>query len=514
MKTVKVSIQDENTLVLQEGAQKGDLIDLTSLHETDIDKTTITSVVHSIKNDAFNIELEKAAAAIAREKDLEIQLKERQLLERVAALEQEKEAAVKLTEANTKNALQEDVAKKETELAELKARRDAAVNELKAEKDTEIAELKAEKEAKLAELRAEKEAQLAKLEADKQAEAIRLQTEKQTEVASLLAKIESAETEKKLALTEAVTKVEKERDELAVKLNGKEAELKVSEATLKDRYETQIKDRDDTIERLRDMKSKLSVKLVGENLEQHCQNEFNGVRTTLFPYAYFEKDNEAVKEADEVKGTKGDYVYRDYDTQGGTEIISIMFEMKDEQDVSVNKRTNESHLEKLDKDRKKKGLEYAVLVSLLEADNEFYNRGIVDMSYKHEKMYVIRPQFFLPLISLLKGANLKSAEAKRQLMMMQSQNVDVTNFEEQLNDFRNAFGRNYRLATERFGDAIKHIDNSIAQLQKTKENLLSSENNLRLANDKAEDLTVKKLTRGNPTMAAKFAELSDIDELK
>jgi hypothetical protein len=217
-------------------------------------------------------------------------------------------------------------------------------------------------------------------------------SKKEAEIAELRAKLDNASTESQLAVAQALSKVEKERDELAVKLSGKDAELKASESSLKERYEIQIKDRDDAIERLKDMKSKLSVKLVGENLEQHCQNEFNGVRASLFPFAYFEKDNEAIKEDDEAKGTKGDYIYKDYDSQGGTEIISIMFEMKDEQDVSTNKRTVESHLDKLDKDRKKKGLEYAVLVTLLEADNELYNRGIVDVSYKYEKMYVIRPQ--------------------------------------------------------------------------------------------------------------------------
>lgn len=301
----------------------------------------------------------------------------------------------------------------------------------------------------------------------------------------------------------------KERAELVVKLDGKDAELKASEASLKERYEVQLKDAHDALERMKDMKAKLSVKLIGENLEQHCQNEFNSVRTGQFPYAYFEKDNEAIKAVGEEKGTKGDFVYRDYDAPGGTEFISIMFEMKDEQDVSANKQTVESHLDKLDKDRKKKGLEYAVLVTLLESENELYNRGIVDVSYKYEKMYVIRPQFFLPLISLLKSANMKSLEAKRQLVALQTQNIDITNFEENMEDFKNAFGKNYELAGLRFSEAIEGIDKTIKQLEKTKQSLLSSENNLRLANDKAQDLTIKKLTRGNPTMQAKFEELKN-----
>lgn len=333
-------------------------------------------------------------------------------------------------------------------------------------------------------------------------------SKKEAEIAELRAKLDNASTESQLAVAQALSKVEKERDELAVKLSGKDAELKASESSLKERYEIQIKDRDDAIERLKDMKSKLSVKLVGENLEQHCQNEFNGVRASLFPFAYFEKDNEAIKEDDEAKGTKGDYIYKDYDSQGGTEIISIMFEMKDEQDVSTNKRTVESHLDKLDKDRKKKGLEYAVLVTLLEADNELYNRGIVDLSYKYDKMYVIRPQFFLPLVSMLKSANIKAVDAKRQLLAMQEQNIDITNFEESMEEFKHAFGKNYELAGRRFSEAIDGIDKTIKQLEKTKAALVSSENNLRLANNKAQDLTIKKLTSGNPTMRAKFDGLN------
>lgn len=441
MKKVKVSIQDEHTLVLQEDASKGDVVDLTTLHETDIDATTVKNVVNSIKKDAFETEVKKVRDNLAREMALQAQLKEQQLQEKVKSLEQEKIAVAQIAEANAKNLLQTDIAKKETEIAELKVQ--------------------------------------------------------------LAAKT----TEQQLAVTQAVASLEKQRTELESELKTSTAEKQLLASNLKDKYETQIKDREDTIERLKEMKAKLSVKLVGENLEQHCQNEFNSVRTGQFPYAYFEKDNEAVKAVGEEKGTKGDFVYKDYDQAGGTEIISIMFEMKDEQDVSTNKRTVESHLDKLDKDRKKKGLEYAVLVTLLEADNELYNRGIVDVSYKYDKMYVIRPQFFLPLISLLKGANVKALEAKRELLALQSQNVDVTNFEQNIADFQQAFGRNYELAGRRFGEAIEGIDKTISQLEKTKQALLSSENNLRLANDKAQDLTIKKLTKNNPTMQAKFDAL-------
>lgn len=344
---------------------------------------------------------------------------------------------------------------------------------------------------------------------------LELQTEnskKEAEIAELRAKLDNASTESQLAVAQALSKVEKERDELAVKLSGKDAELKASESSLKERYEIQIRDRDDAIERLKDMKSKLSVKLVGENLEQHCQNEFNGVRASLFPFAYFEKDNEAIKDDDEAKGTKGDYIYKDYDSHGGTEIISIMFEMKDEQDVSTNKRTVESHLDKLDKDRKKKGLEYAVLVTLLEADNELYNRGIVDVSYKYEKMYVIRPQFFLPLISLLKSANMKAVEAKRQLMVAQSQNVDITTFENDMNTWKDGWLRVMKNAGSKHVEGIEQINKAIKDLEKARDALMMSDKHLLTAENKMDDLTIKRLTRKNPTMAQKFKDLEDTDK--
>ena len=335
---------------------------------------------------------------------------------------------------------------------------------------------------------------------------------KEAEIAELRAKLDKAGTESQLAITQALNKVEKERDELALKLNSKDAELKASEISLKERYEIQIKDRDDAIERLKDMKAKLSIKLVGENLEQHCQNEFNGVRASLFPFAYFEKDNEAVKDDDETKGTKGDYIYKDYDSHGGTEIISIMFEMKDEQDVSTNKRTVESHLDKLDKDRKKKGLEYAVLVTLLEADNELYNRGIVDVSYKYEKMYVIRPQFFLPLISLLKSANMKAVEAKRQLMVAQSQNVDITTFENDMNTWKDGWLRVMKNAGSKHVEGIEQINKAIKDLEKARDALMMSDKHLLTAENKMDDLTIKRLTRKNPTMAQKFKDLEETDK--
>ena len=320
-------------------------------------------------------------------------------------------------------------------------------------------------------------------------------------------KLQAIETEKQLAVTEAVNKIERERDELAGELKMKDSEKQLLETALKEKFAAELRTKDDIIklkdeeiELRKDMKAKLSTKMVGETLEQHCEIEFNKLRATGFQNAYFEKDNDASS------GSKGDYIYRETD-EAGNEIISIMFEMKNEGDETATKKKNEDFLKELDKDRAEKKCEYAVLVSLLEADNELYNGGIVDVSHRHDKMYVIRPQFFIPIITLLRNAAMSSLKYKSELALVKAQNIDVTNFEDQLNDFRESFGRSYRLASERFQDAVANIDKSIAQLQKTKENLLKSEDHYRIANGKADDLSVKKLTRGNPTMAAKFAEL-------
>lgn len=294
--------------------------------------------------------------------------------------------------------------------------------------------------------------------------------------------------------------VERERDELKVGLDRASLEKQLAETALKDKYETQLKDRDEAIERLRDMKVRLSTKMIGESLEQHCEIEFNRLRATAFPRAYFEKDNDARS------GSKGDFIFRDLD-EAGTEIVSIMFEMKNESDETATKKKNEDFLKELDKDRTEKGCEYAVLVSLLEPENELYNGGIVDVFHRYPKMYVVRPQFFIPIITLLRNAAMKSLQYKSELALVKAQNIDITNFETQLDDFKSAFGRNWRLASEGFEEAVKRIDEAIKDLEKTKDALHKSANNLRLANDKAEDLTVKKLTRSNPTMAAKFAEL-------
>ncbi|HZS80998.1 MAG TPA: DUF2130 domain-containing protein [Herbaspirillum sp.] len=322
------------------------------------------------------------------------------------------------------------------------------------------------------------------------------------EIQELRAKLDAGEIARKLAVAEAVNMVEKERDELKNGLARAALEKQLAEQSLKDKYETQIKDRDDAIERLRDMKARLSTKMVGETLEQHCETEFNRIRATAFPRAYFEKDNDART------GSKGDYLFRDAD-EAGTEIVSIMFEMKNESDRTATKNRNEDFLKELDKDRTEKRCEYAVLVSLLEPDSELYNTGIVDVFHRYPKMYVVRPQFFIPIITLLRNAAMHSLKYKSELALVKAQNIDITNFETELETFKSAFAKNYDLASRRFQTAIDEIDKSIEHLQKTKEALLGTDRNLRLANDKAQDVTLKKLTRGNPTMAARFAELGD-----
>ncbi len=419
---------------------------------------------------AFKVDEAGFADIVKQVRDHEF---EQALHERVEMFERDKESAIKLAEANTKNQLQADIARRDTELATLRA-----------EKDAEVAKLTARRAADIQELQAVKDAELARLQS----------------------KLENTETEKKLALTEAVNKVEKERDTLANELKTRDTEKQLLESSLKDKYESELKGKDEMIAYYKDMKAKLSTKMVGESLELHCETEFNKLRATAFPNAYFEKDNDAKT------GSKGDYIYRETD-QAGNEIISIMFEMKNEGDETATKKKNEDFLRELDKDRTEKKCEYAVLVTLLESDSELYNSGIVDVSHKHPKMYVIRPQFFIPIITLLRNAALNSMEYKSELALVKAQNIDVTNFEYQLNDFRDSFGRNYRLASEKFHTAIESIDKSIVQLQKTKENLLRSEDNLRIANNKADELTVKKLTRDNPTMTAQFEELTGVSEL-
>lgn len=336
---------------------------------------------------------------------------------------------------------------------------------------------------------------------------------KEQEIATLSGKIESANTQQELAITKALKEVEKQRDELVnnLKLKESEKELALRAAEEQFRNKLSVKEqtlqlKDQEIERLKDFKQKLSTKMLGETLELHCENSFNNLRATAFPRAYFEKDN------DVSQGTKGDYIYREYaDPEKTTELISIMFEMKNEGDETATKKKNDDFLDKLHKDREAKGCEYAILVSLLESDNDYYNNGIVDVSYRHPKMFVIRPQFFIPIISLLRNAALNSIQDKLELKAMRNQNIDVTNFENKIEDFKKGFARNYELASKKFLTAIDEIDKTIKHLEKTKEALLSSENNLRLANNKADDLSIKKLTRGNPTMREKFREDGELE---
>ena len=343
---------------------------------------------------------------------------------------------------------------------------------------------------------------LAEMDSDRAIQA--LKTERDISIERLNSQIREKEASLQYTVDQAVREIERERDTLQNDLKNAHLEKENSENLLRDKYKTQIRDRDDSIDRLRDMKAKLSTKMVGETLEQHCEVEFNKIRATAFQTAKFDKDNDARL------GSKGDYIFRDHH-ESGAEIVSIMFEMKNEMDTTATKSKNEDFLKELDRDRNKKGCEYAVLVSLLEPDSELYNTGIVDVFHRYPKMYVIRPQFFIPMITLLRNAAMNAIEVKNQLALIKEQNIDVTNFETKLEDFKTGFSRNYDLAKKQFSSAIDQIDKSIKSLQKTKEDLLSSENNLRLANNKAEDLSIKRLTHNNPTMATKFAESKDVD---
>lgn len=358
--------------------------------------------------------------------------------------------------------------------------------------------------------------QLAKLDTQKQYDEIlkqkelliaELKSEKEKEISELKNKLNSFDKDKELEINKLVNNMNLELtnknnqiDKLLGEKELSEKEFQLKEQNIKNTYETELKYKDEEISRLKDYKLKLSTKMVGESLEQHCEIEFNRLRATGFQKAYFDKDNDAKS------GSKGDYIYRDYDPNGG-EFISIMFEMKNEMDTTSTKKKNSDFLKELDKDRREKNCEYAVLVSLLEPENELYNTGIVDMSHCYPKMYVVRPQFFIPIITLLRNAALNSLEYRNELAIIKAQNIDVSNFEAEMNDFKEKFSRNFRLASEKFHKAIDEIDKTIEHLQKTKEALLSSENNLRLANNKAEDLSIKRLTKNNPTMEAKFAEL-------
>ena len=401
--------------------------------------------------EVFQVDESGYSAIVKQVRDKEFS---KEIQNREAQFESEKESAIQLAKLEAEKMFNEKLNKKENELSEVEVK-----------KDKEIAELKNK---------------LATFDKDKELEINKLITKLNTELSEKDSHIATLKGEK--ALTE------------------KECQLK--EQSLKEQYEEKLRFKEEEIARYKDFKSKLSTKMVGESLEQHCEIEFNQLRATGFKNAYFEKDNDAKT------GSKGDYIYRDKDAEG-IEFISIMFEMKNEMDTTSTKKKNEDFLKELDKDRREKNCEYAVLVSLLEPESELYNTGIVDMSHRYPKMYVIRPQFFIPIITLLRNAAANSLEYKHELEIIKAQNVDVSNFEAEMNDFKDKFSRNFRLASEKFQKAIEEIDKTIDHLQKTKEALLSSENNLRLANSKAEDLSIKRLTKNNPTMAAKFEELKD-----
>lgn len=412
----------------------------------------------------FQIDNADYASIVSQVRDEQF---ETELHERGKLLEQKRQSDLNLAREKSKRELEAQLAAKDALIANIKAQVKQQVIESNAKHDAEITRLKA---------------QLAQAQSDAANEKSK------------------AETERKLAVTEAVSKVEKERDSLNAKLENQASRSQLELQTTKDKYENALKLKEEEIAQYKDLKAKLSTKMVGESLEQHCQNEFNKLRMTAFRNAYFEKDNDART------GSKGDYIYRESD-EAGNEIISIMFEMKNQNEATVSKHKNEDFFKELDKDRREKHCEYAVLVSLLESDNEYYNTGIVDVSYRYSKMYVIRPQFFIPMITILRNAALNSMDYKRELALVRNQNIDITHFEENMDAFKNAFSRNYNLASKKFQTAIDEIDKTINHLQKTKEALLSSENNLRLANNKAEDLTIKRLTKGSPTMRQKFDEL-------
>lgn len=384
----------------------------------------------------------------------------------------DKENAVKLAEAHIKEELTNNLNKKDLEINELK-------NEIKVIEESTKNKIEKEYQDEL--------------------------NKKLLEISELTNKLDLVKSQSELEIQKAITEKDKKIDSLSseLELNKKEYDLK--EKNIKESYEGKLKDKDEQIAYYKDFKARQSTKMIGESLEQHCSNEFNKLRP-LFPNSYFDKDNDART------GSKGDFIFRDFDDENN-EIVSIMFEMKNEADETATKHKNEDFLKELDKDRKEKNCEYAVLVSLLESDNEYYNEGIVDVSHLYPKMYVIRPQFFIPLITLIRNLANKSIEYRKELELVRNQNIDITHFEDNINAFKEGFGRNYKLASDKFKKAIEEIDKTIDHLQKTKEALLSSENNLRLANNKAEDLTITKLTRNNPTMKEMFDSLKE-DEMQ
>lgn len=445
-----------------------------------VDENGYNQIATQVRDKEFAIELERREKELEAKREQELQL---------IRLEEEKEYAASMAQK------EEELIEKERTILELQAKletsetvKSLAVSEALEKKNVEFAkETKAHSENLI-----QKDAEIAA---------------RDKKIVELEAKLASTETEKKLAVAQAVEEKNVEINqktmeiaELKGELDNKEVKNRLSEQSLKEQYEEKLKLKDEQIDYYKDFKARQSTKMIGESLEQHCLTQFNSIRMTAFPNAYFEKDNDARS------GSKGDFIYREYGDDG-TEFISIMFEMKNEADTTATKHKNEDFFKELDKDRKEKGCEYAILVSLLEMDNDLYNGGIVDVSYRYPKMYVIRPQFFIPMITLLKNAALNSLQYRQELQIVRNQQLDIVHFEENMNAFKEGFARNYRLASERFATAIDEIDKTIDHLQKTKAALLSSENNLRLANNKADELSIKKLTKNAPSVKAMFDEL-------
>ncbi|WP_022796157.1 DUF2130 domain-containing protein [Bavariicoccus seileri] len=443
-----------------------------------IDEAGYADILNQVRNKEFNEEIH----------------------EKLEHIKHQHTSELALVEEKNKNKFDKQLSKKDEQIAELKSQSEV----LEKQKEYDIQQALADKEKEMIKLQNQiaiftTEKEIAKKEVEQIMQA--KISDKEKEIVALTSKIESLNSEKKLEINQVISKNEKALSELETKLKLQVKENELEKNSLKDNYESALKQKEETIAFYKDLKAKQSTKMVGESLEQHCEIEFNRFRMTAFKNAQFGKDN------DIKTGSKGDYVYRESD-DNGTEIISIMFEMKNEGDETATKKKNEHFLKELDKDRREKQCEYAILVTMLEADNELYNDGIVDVSYEYEKMYVIRPQFFIPIITLLRNAALNSLQYKQELALVREQNIDITNFEDDLQTFKQGFARNYDLASRKFKTAIDEIDKTITHLQKTKDALLSSENNLRLANNKAEDLTVKKLVRNNPTMRDKFDALS------
>lgn len=515
-----------------------------------LDESDYEGIVRQVRDDQFAHEVEERAASLRREHEQALELARSQAkaeLDRVMAAQK---AELQEALARSSSELQEVKARSASELQEARAASAAALQQAQSASAAQLAKEQSERAAELMRVRAEADARVAELSAklesavEERESAVRVAAQRErmvaqqdaadqkeelreqlaardAQIASLKAQLDAGATQRDLAVTQAVTEArtsfEEERAKLARDLDAARFELSHEQevrAAEKQQIETAhaleieqarksaqdlIRYKDEEIERLRDMKARLSTKMVGETLEQHCETQFNQLRATAFPHAYFEKDNDASD------GTKGDFIFRECD-EAGNEIVSIMFEMKNENDTTATKHKNEDFFKKLDSDRKKKGCEYAVLVTLLEPESELYNTGIVDVSYRYEKMYVIRPQFFIPMITLLRNAAMNALAYKQELELVRQQNIDVTEFEEKLLGFQEGFNRNYDLASRKFQTAIDEIDTTIKHLQKVKDNLISSENNLRLANDKAQGLSIRKLTWGNKTMKAKFDE--------